>query len=228
MEEISHPWDTLMKSVMEKGAQAFASLALPGVKVGNTLDKELRVTSIEGDFFSYAYLNSLTIILHFEFQKSKDNNMDRRMWEYNVAMDINTDKPVYSILVYLAKDERKKEDREEEDTLVGSPYVREIPGTGMGHHFTFQVIRLWKIPPEVLKQSGFEELLPLLPLAKGSQNRETVDEMISELIARDRSDLLELGHFCAGIAFKNEATKQWLIERFRKVQQSIDGAWVYP
>jgi len=97
----------------------------------------------------------------------------------------------------------------------------------MGHHFTFQVIRLWKIPPEVLKQSGFEELLPLLPLAKGSQNRETVDEMISELIARDRSDLLELGHFCAGLAFKDEASKQWLKERFRKVQEIIEGSWVY-
>src|SRR4051812_3275302 len=48
---VDKPWDTLMKLVMEKGAQAFASLALPGVQIGDALDKELRVTNIEGDLF---------------------------------------------------------------------------------------------------------------------------------------------------------------------------------
>ena len=48
----------------------------------------------------------------------------------------------------------------------------------MGHHFAFQVIKTWEIPPEVLKQSGIEELLPLLPLTKEGQNFEMVDDMI--------------------------------------------------
>ena len=48
---VDKPWDTLMKLVMEKGAQAFASLALPGVQIGDALDKELRVTNTEGDLF---------------------------------------------------------------------------------------------------------------------------------------------------------------------------------
>ena len=56
------PWDTLMKLMMEKGAQAFASLALPGVQVGDALDKALWVTNIEGDLFLDAYLNDLQII----------------------------------------------------------------------------------------------------------------------------------------------------------------------
>jgi predicted transposase YdaD len=227
MAEISHPWDTFMKLLMEKGAQAFASLALPGVQVGDTLDKELRVKNIRGDFFCNAYLNNLKIILHFEFQKSKDENMDRRMWEYNAAMDINTGKPVYSILVYLAKEKSKEGDSKKEATLVGSPYIREIPGTGMGHYFAFQVIKLWEITPEVLKQTGFEELLPLLPLTEGGQNLETVDDMITELVARNRSDLLELGHFCAGLVLKDEINRQWLKERFSKVREIIEQSWVY-
>src|SRR6266566_139631 len=107
-EDIDKPWDTLMKLVMEKGAQAFASLALPGVEVGIALDKELRIAKMEGDFFCSAYLNSLPIILHFEFQRNKDENMDRRVWKYNVAMDIIADKPVYSVLVYLAKEKKKE------------------------------------------------------------------------------------------------------------------------
>jgi predicted transposase YdaD len=227
MAEISHPWDTFMKLLMEKGAQAFASLALPGVQVRDTLDKELRVKNIRGDFFCNACLNDLKIILHFEFQKSKDENMDRRMWEYNAAMDINTGKPVYSILVYLAKEKSKEGDPKKEDTLVGSPYIREIPGTGMGHHFAFQVVKLWEVASEILKQTGFEELLPLLPLTKGGQNREAVDDMIAELVARNRSDLLELGHFCAGLVLKDEISRQWLKERFTKVREIIEQSWVY-
>jgi predicted transposase YdaD len=170
-------------------------------------------------------LDNLAIILHFEFQKNRDVDMGRRMWEYNAAMDTVENKPVYSILVYLTKEEHKEE--EKEDTLVGSPYVRVIPGTGMGHHFAFQVIKLWELPPEILKQPDFEALLPLLPLTKGGKNLETVDEMITELVARNRSDLLELGHFLAGLIFNDENDKQWLKERFNKVLDIIEDSWVY-
>jgi hypothetical protein len=90
MANVHKSWDTLMKLLMEKGAQALASLALPGVQVGDALDKELLVTNIEGDLFLDAYLNHLQIIAHFEFQEKKgtmkmkdgrEKTMDRRMWE---------------------------------------------------------------------------------------------------------------------------------------------------
>ena len=97
MAEISHPWDTLMKLLMRKEAQALASLALPGVQVGKALDKELKVRGIEGDFF----------------------------------------------------------------------------------------------------------------------------------FARNRSDLLALGHNLAGLIFTNEIDKQWLKERFGKVQDILEESWVY-
>ncbi len=218
MKDIDKPWDTLMKLLMEKGAQALASLALSGVQVGDALDKELKIKNIRGDFFCNAYLNNLAIILHFEFQRKKHKAMDRRMWEYNAAMDINSGKPVYSILVYLTN----------KGNLVESPYVQAIPGTRMGHHFAFQVIKLWEIAPEVIKQSGFEDLLPLLPLTRGGKNLETVNDMITELVARNRPDLLELlGHLCAGLVFDNETGRRWLKERFRKVQEIIEESWVY-
>lgn len=73
----------------------------------------------------------------------------------------------------------------EEENLVGSPYVREVPGTGAGHHFVFQVIKLWEISPEVLKRTEFEALLALLPLTQAGKSRETVEEMIRELQARN-------------------------------------------
>jgi predicted transposase YdaD len=226
MTDVNKSWDTLMKLLMEKGAQALASLALPGVQVGDALDKELLVTNIEGDLFLDAYLHQLQIIAHFEFQRKegtmklkdgREKPMKRRMWEYNCAMDIRMGRPVYSVLVYLTP----------QANLAESPYVQEIPGTGMGHRFSFLVIKLWEVEKEVLKNSGFEVLLPLLPLTKGGNTPQAVEEMASELAARDRTDLLELGLFCAGLVLKNEIDKQWFRERFRDMQSIIEDSWVY-
>lgn len=51
--------------------------------------------------------------------------------------------------------------------------------------------------------------------------------MINELVARKRSDLLGLGHFCAGLVFTDEISKQWLKERFNKVLEIIQESWTY-
>ena len=217
MNDIWHPWDTLMKLLMRKDAQALGSLALPGVVVGNALDKELKVKNIEADFFFEASLNGLAIILHIEVQRKQDPEMDRRMWAYNATMDIHTGKPVYSIVVYLVQ----------EENLVGSPYVREVPGTGAGHHFTFQVINLWEIAPEVLKQTEFEALLPLLPLTQAGKSHQTIEDMITELQVRNRPDLLTLGYNFAGLIFTDEIDQQWLKERFRNMEDIMEGSWVY-
>jgi hypothetical protein len=132
-------------------------------------------------------------------------------------MDIRMGRPVYSVLVYLTP----------ENDLARSPYVQEIPGTGMGHYFSFLVIKLWEVEREVLKRSGFEVLLPLLPLTKGGNTPQVVEEMASELAARDRSDLLELGLFCAGLVLKDEIDKRWLRERFSNMLDIIEDSWLY-
>ncbi len=112
-------------------------------------------------------------------------DMRRRMWEYDVNMDIMENMPVYSVLVYVMKD-----DDDKEDTLVGSPYVRGDSGDWNGTPFHLSGHQTVGDSTEVAKQPGFEVLLPLLPLTKGGRNLETVDDMINELVARNRSDLL--------------------------------------
>jgi hypothetical protein len=47
MAKIHHPWDTLMKALMGKGAQALASLSLPGVQIGDALNRELNIKKIK-------------------------------------------------------------------------------------------------------------------------------------------------------------------------------------
>jgi hypothetical protein len=223
MTDLKNPWDTLMKLLLRHKIQVLASLLLPGILVGEALDKELKIQQMVGDFFFNAILLGIEIILHIEFQKSKDARMGRRMWEYNVAMDLVENKPVYSILIYLAPDGN-------DDTFAGSPYVREIPGTGMGHYFTFQVIKLWLVEPAEFKQPGYEDLLPLLPLTKGGKSRAVVGDMMDELVARDRSDLLRLGYHFAGLVLTDLQDQHWLTERFRKVLMNLDilkESWTY-
>jgi hypothetical protein len=223
MTDLKNPWDTLMKLLLRHKIQVLASLLLPGIVVGEALDKELKIQQMVGDFFFNAILDGIAIILHVEFQKSKDVRMGRRMWEYNVAMDLIENKPVYSILIYLAPDGN-------DDTFAGSPYVREVPGTGMGHCFTFQVIKLWLVEPEEFKQPGYEDLLPLLPLTKGGKSREVVGDMMDELVTRKRSDLLRLGYHFAGLVLTDPQDQHWLTERFRKVLMNLDilkESWTY-
>ena len=51
--------------------------------------------------------------------------------------------------------------------------------------------------------------------------------MARELAGRGRSDLLELGLFCAGLVLKEEIHKHWFREGFRDMQSIIEDSWVY-
>lgn len=72
-----------------------------------------------------------------------------------------------------------------------------------------------------------ESLLPFLPLTKGGKSHDNIDYMITELVARNCSDLLMLGYYFASLVFTDEEDKQWLIERFSKVQDIVESSWVY-
>ncbi|HWS83787.1 MAG TPA: hypothetical protein VN207_05960 [Ktedonobacteraceae bacterium] len=80
----------------------------------------------------------------------------------------------------------------------------------------------------MLKASGFEELWPLLPLTKGGATQQVVEEMASELLARGREDLLEVGLFCASLVLKSKFERRWLTERYHDMLQDfIEDSWIY-
>lgn len=73
--------------------------------------------------------------LHVEFQAGPDEELVERAWEYNVLYTRRLKLPV-------------------ETTASGR----------MLHDFTYQVIRVWELPPEVFLEGG-SGLLPLAPVA---------------------------------------------------------------
>jgi hypothetical protein len=96
-------------------------------------------------------------IIHAEYQRRRDENMGRRMWEYNAATSFLTGLPVFSYAIYLWK----------QNNIIEPPYIIEEDGEVI-HRFYYKNILLWKEKPETLLQSGLTGMLPLLPLMKDS------------------------------------------------------------
>lgn len=156
------------------------------------------------------------IILHVEFQRRRDKRMALRVWEYNVLTRCLTRCPVYSVVIYLVKGGK----------IIGSPYKEEIAGEVV-HLFSFQNIKLWEVPAELLKQAGLEGLLPLLPLTQGGKSRKVIEETIARLKATGHQDLLPLSYAFAALVFTKGVDKLWLKERFEKMQEILEGSWAY-
>lgn len=206
-----------MKELAKQEPQALVSLLLPGAVFLGTIDKELRGRKVEADQLFRVIWHGVEIILHVEFQRKADKNMAHRTWEYNVMTRCVEPYPVYSVVIYLTK----------EDGIVESPYIlEEVPGEP-AHVFFFRNLKLWEIPLEVFKREGSEGLLALLPLTEGGNNREVVEEMIAELKARNRTDLLLLGWAFAGLVLKQGADVEWLRERFNEMEDLFQDSPVY-
>ena len=132
------------------------------------LNVELQKDPISADKLYTVMCKGEQMILHVEFQHKQDPKMGRRLWQYNSLASIHTDLPVYSVVIYTVK--RK--------FIVDPPYQMKLPTGFTVHQFQFQNIKLWELPPEVLKQENLFGLLPLLPLTKDGKSRAVVEEMI--------------------------------------------------
>ncbi len=70
-------------------------------------------------------------------------------------------------------------------------------------------------------------MLPLLPLTREGEQRETIEEMISSLQAVGKDDLLPVGLALAALVFKADADKHWLRERYRHMYDLLEDSWFY-
>jgi predicted transposase YdaD len=94
--------------------------------------------------------------------------------------------------------------------------------------FSFQQIKLWEIEPELFEQPHLAGLLPLLPLTKKGQNRETVERMLRHMkLAGKGKEALSLAEIVAGLVLTSEQDKEWLKERFHTMSDILEESWVY-
>jgi predicted transposase YdaD len=213
-------WDRIMKMLMQANPQDLVSWVLTDAVYEGELSLELqKEPPILADLLYTIRWRGEPFVLHVEFQRGQDDDMGRRVWKYNCSASIHTGLTAYSVVVYLLEKECP--------SIVESPYERKVP-TGLAvHHFVFENIKMWEIPPEVLKEQKLPGLLPLLPLTKGGKSREVVEEMIEGLEQAGRFDLLPLGYVFSAYKFDEEKELQWLKERFKKMQGMLEDNWAY-
>jgi len=211
------PWDDLMKMLVGANPQHFVTWLLEGAEYKGERSTELKNRTIEADILYNLTLNGKEMVLHIEFQRRRDGNMGKRLWEYNVLTTYTSGVPVCSFAIYLRKDGR----------VIEPPYPIAIPNGEIVHLFYFKNVKLWEVPAETLKQTGLIGLLPLLPLTKDGARQEVVDEMITELVVAGEKDLLALSQLLGALAFKPETTKKWFRKRFTVYNDIIEESWVY-
>jgi predicted transposase YdaD len=121
------------------------------------------------------------------------------------------------VVIYLVKD----------SAVVEPPYTIELPTGDIIHHFVFQNVKLWEIPPEVLIEQNLPGLLPLLPLTQEGNRREVVEQMISSLQQVGKKELLALGYAFSARMFEQEVDQQWLKEKFKSMEDIFEETWLY-
>ena len=211
-------WDSLIKLLVEANKQDLVSLLLPGAKFERELNTELQSRVLEADLLYVVNWNDVKIIMHVEFQKRRDGDMGRRLWEYNAQTTIISGLPVCSFVVYLQRD----------GNVVESPYNLSRPDGRAIHVFFFDTVKLWEIPGAFLKQHGIEGLLPLLPLTQDGISHAVVDDMIVSLTRAGKSDLLSLAYAFAALVFQSEKDRDWLRKRFTMLSDDIlEDSWAY-
>lgn len=216
---MSKPWDSLMKLLVGANPQHFVSLLLGDAQFAGEVATELNNRTIYADLLYKVIWNGQEALLHVEFQRRRDGQMGRRLWEYNAQASFRSGLPVCSFVVYLRKD----------GNPVQPPYRLVLPNGEASHVFYYVNINVWQLAAQALKRKGREGLLPLLPLtADGLEApRETVEDMIGSLQRAGKEDLLPLGYAFAALIFEKQSEKKWLKRRFDMLHEILEESWAY-
>ena len=212
------PWDNIMKRLVRGYAKQFTRWLVSEAVFVRAHDIELKNQHLLADALLEVILHGEPALLHIEFQSYDDPEMELRLLEYNVlASRQNGHWPVYSYVIYLRKARE----------VAISPLVRTFPDGEEVHRFFFRVIKLWEVPAELLLQTGWTGVLPLVTLTDGGKRPEVVKEMIDRLALAEEYDLLAISQVIGGLVFKKGPELEWFRKRFSMFQDILRESWVY-
>ncbi|MEO8970406.1 MAG: hypothetical protein ABI406_02265 [Ktedonobacteraceae bacterium] len=215
-------WDTSTKRLVSTHPADFIRWLIPGAQFTGAVEaRSLNFNNreIEADNLHQLTLNGIVCMIHIEFQSYADEQMAERMWEYNALATSTYKCPTDSFVIYLKR------------CKVPKPHFTwKFPTGKRIHEFQFEVIKLWEVPFEVLKDAGMMGLLPLMVLAKGGKNRTVVEEAITAIQTvedENARDLLSLTYIFAALALVKEADQHWLKRRFAMFEDALKDSWAY-
>lgn len=225
---MAKPWDRSLKRLFKIVPEDLVAWLLPEATFVSVVSPELdsednESEAIYPDLLFEVQLNQARVILHVEFQRSRDSQMAERLWEYNLKTTRQYGCPVWSVVIYLKKDGK----------VAKSPLTQQLPNGRLVRHFEFDVVCLWQIPTQELQQKGLPGLLPLLPLTKNGLRREVVEEVITGLLQVKKEvlqgELLTMAYVIASLAFgkADKADQKWLIWRFAQMYDLLEDTPAY-
>lgn len=215
-------WDGQMKHLVGIAREDFVSWLVEGARFDKELSANFATRKRDGDNLWQIEVEGKPNLLHLEFQLIKpDENMARRMWEYNVDAAIKYQEPVKSVVIYLQKPGHPK---------AAPPYQLKLSNGEVIHTFSFTVIELCKVKTKSLLQRGLKGLLPLVPLTEDGQDHDAIEYVIQELRqpgVKKAKELLTLTYGLAALTFKKESEHLWLHRRFTMIEDIIEESWAF-
>lgn len=210
-----------MKRLIQANPQAFIDWLLKGAVVVREVSVELnRDISIDSAYESV--YDDERIIVHVEFQRFDSKAMARRVLEYNAYLTWKYACPVESFVIYL----------KQEGPIVESPLVSRRRRGSEIWRFNFTNMPLWEVSTDMLRDVESVGILPLLPLTKGGNAPEIIDEVLSRIeqapVERGlRANLLTTAFTLAKLALDKPEQTDWLIKRFYMYQDLIRDTEIY-
>jgi predicted transposase YdaD len=202
---------------ISENPQDFASWLFVGAQVTGKLRTEFKKRTIDADALLDVIRDGERFLVHIEFQSTNDLNIGERLLEYSFEARREHKLPVYSCVIYL---------RDYGD--VPQPPLRWEVANGLEVlQFHYRSIELGKIPTDELRRTRRVGLLPLLILTKGGATYDVVEEVIAELEAAEKPELLPITELLASLVFKNEADQKWIERTFAMLKDPLRDTPAY-
>jgi predicted transposase YdaD len=211
------PWDDTLKMFISENPQDFASWLFVGAQVTGKLRTEFKKRTIDADALLDVIRDGERFLVHIEFQSTNDLNIGERLLEYSFEARREHRLPVYSCVIYL---------RDYGD--VPQPPLRWEVANGLEVlQFHYRSIELGKIPTDELRRARRVGLLPLMILTKGGATYDVVEEVIAELEAAEKPELLPITELLASLVFKNETDQEWIERTFAMLKDPLRDTPAY-
>ena len=207
-----------MKRLVKRYAQHYVSWLAPEAEFIQALDGELQQQTLYADALMEVQRRGRRGLIHIEFQSYEDADMAARLLHYNMLAEQQYELPVYSYVIYL----RRK------GKVAQSPLERRFIDERVVHLFYFQTIMLWEVPAQLLLQTGWLGVLPLVVLAQEGKQLNIVQQTIDQLAAEQEYDLLAMMEILGGLLFtKGSPDYEAFKRRFRMFQDLLSESPIY-
>lgn len=171
---MSKPFDASPKALLQFGPAdwpAFVGVQARSVEI---VDADVSTVTAAADKVLMVRTDAGNRIQHFDFQSGPDASLPGRTHAYNALLGQRHDLPVESIAVLLSSKANLR--------VIDGKYERRMPGETKPYlRFHYRVIRVWKVPVDVILSSG-PSVLPLAPLS--NVEKEQLPEVIERMEKR--------------------------------------------